>query len=293
MAEPVLCLLSTCAVPGRQHRDGCDGEQCTCLRAQAAPGLYLCQRDTDRIGSDAQDLAQLHGELALRLLADTGTGERVAGTPDDTRIPNAAAVEVRTEIRHVLAAWCRLVAEERGFALPADEVSAMGAYVARSAEWLAATEYADEVAGELAALRSRAWGVAYPSGTRVIDIAPCPMPDCAGTVRAVLRRTDALLPSELACDADDEHRWPAGTWHSLRRRLIAMEPPAPAVVTAERRGPAEQRLRLGEPCLQCGRPITGATADPILEDWSKGYREVMAVVYELQPCGHRFGKAVA
>lgn len=235
MVEPVLCLLPTCRVPGRQHRDGCDGEQCTCLRAQAADGLKLCRHHTDRIGSDAQDLAQLYDELALRLLGGTGMGERVGGTPDDTRVPNPAAVEVRTEIRHVLVAWCRLVAEERGFALPADDVEAMGAYVARSATWLAATEYADEVAGELGALRSRAWGVAYPSGTRTIEIAPCPMlilieaPDdpnwvptlvrCGGTVRAVLRRTDALLPSELVCDADDGHRWGAAQWHAFGRAV--------------------------------------------------------------------------
>lgn len=221
MAEPVLCLLATCRVPGRQHRDGCDGERCTCLRARAADGLRLCQRDTERIGQDAITLAELHGELALRLLGGTGMGERVGGTPDDTRIPNAAAVEVRTEIRHVLVAWCRLIAEERGFLLPPDTVEAMGAYVMVSATWLAATEYADEVASELGELRRRAWGIAYPSGTRAIDIAPCPMPQCTGTVRAVLRATDALLPSELACDADDGHRWGAAQWHAFGRAVKA------------------------------------------------------------------------
>lgn len=235
----VLCALASCRVPGREHADGCDEQGCLCLRARARDGGRLCEHHTQRISddllgthgrhhrscadntcsgcADTVGLADLYDELALRLAGGAGTGDKVSGTADTTRLPNPAAVETRAEIRHVLVSWCRLVAEERGFALPADTVHTMADYIARSSEWLAATDYADEAVNELNDLRRRAFGLAYPSGTRVKDIAPCPVDGCAGTVRAVLRRTDSLLPSMLACDADDGHAWRASEWHAFRK----------------------------------------------------------------------------
>src|SRR5512144_3192594 len=185
MAEPLLCLLARCAVPGR-HREHCDDEQCRgCQPARARDGGRLCELHTLHIGQDAARLAELYDVLALRLLGGSGHGEPVSGTPDDTRVPNPAAVEVRTDIRHTLVAWYRLISEERGWSLPADEVADLAGYVARSAQWLAATEYADEVADELHDLVRRARQVAYPSGARVIEIAPCPVEGCGGTVKAI------------------------------------------------------------------------------------------------------------
>lgn len=219
MAEPVLCLLAYCRMPGR-HGEDCPGDDCRgCQRARAADGLRLCSLHTDRLGQDVLTAAQLYDELALRLQAGTGSGEPVSGTSDTTRLPNPAAVEMRTEIRHVLAGWTRLIAEERGFHLPADEVAAMARYIKRSVAWLAAGEYADEAAGELHDLRGRAWGIAYPSGTRRVAIAPCPL--CAGTVHALLRATDSTLPSVLACDADGEHQWAAPEWRAFARAVKA------------------------------------------------------------------------
>jgi hypothetical protein len=185
----------------------------------AAPGLRLCDWHVDRLGQDVLDVAALYDELALRLNAGTGSGEPVSGTSDTTRLPNPAAVEVRTEIRHVLVSWCRLVAEERGFTLPADEVGAMGAWLKRSLAWLAASEYADEVADEFRDLRGRAWRIAYPSGARSIPMGPCPMPDCPGAVRGLLQPMDARdrARSWLRCDGPDQHEWPPEEWRSYAR----------------------------------------------------------------------------
>jgi len=221
MAEPLLCLLQSCRIPGR-HGEDCEGGDCRgCQRARAADGLRLCTRDTERIGQDAIAAAELYDELALRLAGGSGSGEPVSGTSDTTRLPNPAAVEARATVRHVLVGWCRLISEERGFLLPPDTVEAMAAYIMVSATWLAATDYAAEVADELRDLRRQAWRVAYPSGARVIEIAPCPQPGCGGTVKAIVRPKDSLLPSELVCDACEEHRWPAGQWHSFRRAVKA------------------------------------------------------------------------
>jgi hypothetical protein len=140
---------------------------------------------------------------------------------------------------------------------PEISVDQAAAFVAKHAEWLAAQEFAGEASDELSELRSKAWRVAYPSGARTIPIAPCPVTwsvpgqhiwtstspcrcvrcgvdvlaaptgcvadlhRCGGTVKAIVRPADSLLPSELVCDADDGHRWPAGTWHGFRRAVKA------------------------------------------------------------------------
>jgi hypothetical protein len=214
-----LCLVARCAIPGR-HADGCANDTCRgCQRAQAADGLRLCRLHTERISRDAHTAAELWGELALRLLGGTGNGDRVSGTAERTRLPNPAAVEMRAEIRHVLASWCRLIGDERGWTLPADQVDAMAVYVARNAEWLAAGEYAGEVSDELDDLARRGRRLAYPSGARMVEVGPCVRDGCGGTVRAIMRPTDLLLPSELVCDVDDGHRWPPPSWRDYRRAV--------------------------------------------------------------------------
>jgi hypothetical protein len=92
-----------------------------------------------------------------------------------------------------------------------DTTPAHAAYIARHAEWLAACDYADEASDELAGLASRAYGLAYPSGTRRVEVGPCPL--CEGTLTAIVRATDGVLPSEVVCDRDeDPHRWAADQW---------------------------------------------------------------------------------
>jgi hypothetical protein len=167
---------------------------------------------------NATKLADLHGELELQLLV-TGDPGQASSDPGPGSPPRDVIVEVRAEIRHVLVSWCRLVAEKRGIAPPVDTVPTMGAYLAKHAEWLAASEYAGEVADELAGYVSRAWGLAYPNGTRRVEVGPCPL--CEGTLTAVVRATDSLLPSEVACDRDEAHRWPSERWRELDRLIAA------------------------------------------------------------------------
>ena len=114
----------------------------------------------------------------------------------------------------------RLISEERGITLPADDVTAMAGYVARHAEWLAATDYAGEVADELAEHAGRAWGLAYPNGTSVAKL-PEPCPTCGGMLLAIRRATDGVLPSEVVCDGTEPHTWPASQWRWLGRLIAA------------------------------------------------------------------------
>lgn len=218
-----LCVSPRCRIPGR-HRDDCGDEACRgCVPGRAHDGLMLCWHCTERIGRDAVEAARLWYEIGLALTAAGANGTPVRN-PHPGLVISARAVEVRAEIRHNLASWCRLVAEERGIALPFDESQhTLGAYIALHAQWLAATDYAGEAADELAALRGRAWAAAYPEGVSVVEIGTCPETvdgePCPGMVKAVLRREDSLLPSKITCTADSTHEWTTERWRVLGRAL--------------------------------------------------------------------------
>jgi hypothetical protein len=239
----VLCFNPRCRIPGR-HADDCDGTDCRgCLKGWAADGSRLCQVDIRRLGESPVKAAELHGELELVLKA-AGSGERASSKPGSGTPPRDAVVDMRAEIRHVLVSWCRLISEERGMRLPGrfvvqrragrlsgfigplnriwvddDTLPAIGAYVARHAEWLAATEYAGEAADELAGLVSRAWGLAYPSGTRKVEVGGCPR--CDGTLTAIVRPVDSTKTTEVVCDGEQPHRWDSTQLRTLDRLVMA------------------------------------------------------------------------
>lgn len=231
MTRP-FCVAPRCRSHGyhwpdcNRHRENCNEmtrcEGCCagCQPRLAADGLRLCHYHRERIAEDAVAAAELHAELALALTAPDVAGERTSGSRDLSQLPNLRAVEARAEIRHTLVSWCKLISEERGICLPVDTPTALGAYLARHAEWLAASEYACEVSDELDELaHGRPRRIAYPTGARVFPVADCVYPGCEGTIKAILRRVDSLLPSALVCDADDEHTWPADQWLTLGRKL--------------------------------------------------------------------------
>ncbi|WP_427422678.1 hypothetical protein [Lysinibacillus fusiformis] len=226
----ILCVNPRCRIPGR-HADDCADDACRgCLRAQAADGLRLCEHCTRRIGRDAVEIAWLWYEIGLALVASGSTGTPVQN-PHPGMAINAAAVVMRAEIRQVLASWTKLVCEERGLTLPLDESQhSLGAFIAAHSQWLAAQDFADEVTGELSSLRSRAWATAYPEGVSVRLIGPCPERDtapnapdpqsqCPGSVKALMRRSDSLLPSKVVCDVNSTHEWPAERWRTLGRSM--------------------------------------------------------------------------
>jgi hypothetical protein len=170
----------------------------------------VCAR---RLGENAVKAADLYDELAL-VLKVIGRG-RSSSKPGSGMPPRDAVVEMRSEIRHVLVSWVKLICEERAFKYPADDVHSIAEFVSRHSQWLAATEYAGEAADELASLASRAWGLAYPNGTRLAHVGPCPL--CDGELTAIVRATDATLPSQVVCSATESHLWPADRWRVLDR----------------------------------------------------------------------------
>jgi hypothetical protein len=234
-----------CATPGCLPR-GADGP------APAADGHLLCRHHIRRIVDDALRLAQLHDELGAQL-AMTGGGAGVAagGTHAGLRLDVAAAA-ARHDIRALLVELTQAVAAIRGGvrlpirwhlapALPPgaegprnivgsewdDRNPTLAAIVGAHAGWLAARPNAGDTSDRLGYLRRRAYAITTAEPVIEVYIGPCPMlvlpgTPCKGAVRALVRRTDALLPLQVTCE-DPEHAWPVeelarlGRWIGLKR----------------------------------------------------------------------------
>ncbi|ATO14674.1 hypothetical protein CO540_13245 [Micromonospora sp. WMMA2032] len=172
-----LCVAEHCYTP-RQHGPACPGGDCRgCLPRLAADGLRLCAVDVRRLAEDARTAAILHEDLALTLIRRGRGGERVAGSSSGAPVPDDEVMEARTAIRATLVGLARLIAGERGHALPADDIAAIGEFVARNDRWLAAHEAADEHARDLRDIASdpRTRRLAYPAGSDRLYIGDCPL----------------------------------------------------------------------------------------------------------------------
>lgn len=225
----ILCASPRCR--GRGHYPTCQDDECKgCIPRPAADGRYLCDAHTRWLAEDAIQAAFLYGELAERLASSGGVGEKTSGTRDRGTQLNGKAVSARTLIRHTLVSWSLLISEERGISTPADEVKAMGEYLALHSVWLSAHPAAGDCSEELHEL-AHGWPrrACYPNPAIVVEVGKCPIEGCPGTITAVVRASDSLYPSAVECDADppdgqlEPHIWPWGNneFEGLTRDLRA------------------------------------------------------------------------
>ncbi|HEY9411065.1 MAG TPA: hypothetical protein VIP77_15910 [Jiangellaceae bacterium] len=232
------CVVSTCRAFGR-HASDCEDPECRgCVPRLAVDGAIICDLHLRKLAEDAIEAARLHSELLQVLTGSTGLGEKVSSSKDPNITLNDAAADARIAIRATLVSWCRMVSEERGISLPPDNMRAIGAYLAKHAEWLAAHPAAAEAVAELHDLaHGEARRIAYPGGGRRFPIelpdgmyATCPektaqdeqeaLEPCPGTLWTILRRDSSLLPSEVVCNHDETHRWPTSRWLKLGAQLL-------------------------------------------------------------------------
>lgn len=213
------CVMPTHDQPRRAH-----GELLLCAgHHHALVDLFTAA------GPDRVTLAELYDELATVLagLTTTAGGAPVTGS-SEARLPlNEHVADVRVGIRHTLASWARVHAEELRATPPADdEPTTVGPWLARYTDWAAAQQWIDDYLGELLALRGRAWS-AYDL-TRIrsaFDVGPCYLPDlagapCVGEIRVVIReQQDETLETTVACTVDPDHVWTAEQWTRLGRHL--------------------------------------------------------------------------
>lgn len=237
-----LCTSPRCRTIGQHHTD-CPGDCRGCLPNLAGTGLALCYNHADRIGTDAVAVAEAWGELALSLApGGNGSSEGGHGTnPHPSLVLHEGVVEVRATIRNTVVSWSRLIHEERQVTLPwrwritrlpqgvegpaarirqgVANTMDLARYIQDHSRWLAGTDYAGAASDEFATLVSAARRFMQPSGTRVIPVGPCPMQDCGGTLRALMRTERSLMPSSVTCDAEAGHEWTSADWMALARSM--------------------------------------------------------------------------
>lgn len=172
----ILCVAADCWSSG-SHLDDCPGECRGCQPHPAADGLNLCGRHTVRLSRDAFRAAELHAALGVRTAHPTPSSEPGGGHREPGLDLDPAAIEAQDAIRATLVAICRVIAEERGFTLPADDVLDLARYVHTSARWLAAHPAADEHAQDLRDIAEdpRTTRLAYPVSSDYVYLGTCPV----------------------------------------------------------------------------------------------------------------------
>jgi hypothetical protein len=110
---------------------------------------------------------------------------------------------------------------------------------ARSADWLAAHELAGEYAAQIGELARQAFRTAFPTGTRMFELPglngerflacthkvddedrPGEQKPCPGYLWTIVRKDGDRLPSQIMCNADDEHQWPSTQWVKFGKQLL-------------------------------------------------------------------------
>ncbi|WP_222947005.1 hypothetical protein [Streptomyces sp. TRM49041] len=198
-------------------------------------------------------LGELYSELTHSLTSSRPSRavvERVRerGAPG---IPlNTRAVEVRDEIRGVLASWAAVVREGRRVQAPTRNTVALLAFLGHHAGWLAGHEAAEDLVTETDELVKAAWSVLSGRTDRHMVIGPCVRPGCPGTLVAHLGSGTPSGRAAITCSAERGHTWSPDLWHTLH------ETPSPP---------------------RAGRGDAGLTA----EDISTGWRIASGTVYWL------------
>jgi hypothetical protein len=117
--------------------------------------------------------------------------------------------------------------------LDGDDPAELAAFIDRWAENLERVAQAEArlCEAEMAAHARTLFAVATGVRVRRFPVGPCPehgtsdmgerIP-CPGELSAALRSDDSLLPSEVVCSEDREHRWSASQWLMLGRRVTEL-----------------------------------------------------------------------
>jgi hypothetical protein len=97
---------------------------------------YTCQRCADKLSVALGDVPALWGELDTVLTKQARYGES-EGRGGEKSLPfNPTASELGSALRGILASWCRLIAEERGWDLPRDHPAAIAIWLLHHTTWL-------------------------------------------------------------------------------------------------------------------------------------------------------------
>lgn len=200
---------------------------------RALDGLYVCAGHRKGLAFDLLDLPGMYDHLTERHTARSGGHSEIrsgghAGLTIQDRVARA-----RGNIYTGLSGWCRIVAAERGFSLPRDDVHDMSRYLLGAhgsmLDWTCAQPWVDEYADTLDVLHRDAFGQLYPSGRRRFEVGDCievtscdvetrAEQRCPGRMLASITDQDDELPSLLWC-SDCGMEVTADRWITYGRRV--------------------------------------------------------------------------
>ena len=194
----------------------------------AAHPLAVCTWHADHITQAITETPARYAALAHHLAPTGANGQaRTSGTRDVGININPRVAQLRTDIRNTTSTWARIAVDERGMTPPRDDIHAICTFLARQVDWYLAQPWTPQFAHDMDANWRDAGTILAGNHTRMIDVAPCPEPDCTGRLWARLRPRDMLLPADITCDespTDDNgtltHYWPADRWITLGRKII-------------------------------------------------------------------------
>lgn len=198
---------------------------------------YLLAAHRDRIRTrltDALDMLAHHWTGAMHPPAGQHSGRR---TQPASRPPTPIGpTSVRDAAWRDLRSWCQLVMDERDLhtAPQAQTGAGLARWLTTHADWLAAHEAGKDCADEMARHARLIRDLDRGYHARRFQLGPC-VEDvhdeagvetyrCTGSLWALMRQEDDLLPDKVACDAVEEHVWRPGEWARLGVRMGMVHP---------------------------------------------------------------------
>lgn len=215
----VVCVLEHRRDPERPRR--------------ALDGLWVCGGHRKGLAFDLLDLPGMHEGLAERHSARGGSHSEVRTRGHAGLSLSDPVSRLRGDIYTGLAGWARVIHEERGFALPADDVPAIAGFLlgrrASMLDWCCAQPWVDEFADNLDTLHREAFALLHPRGRRRFEVGDCIEVTwcdvasrverrCPGRMLATLTDQDDQLPSVLWC-SDCGLEITADRWITYGRRV--------------------------------------------------------------------------
>lgn len=221
-----LCVDPRCTDYG-QHYSDCPGDCRGCLPRERRYG-FLCATSTMKLGRNALLAARTYGELEQDLLIAGSGGGGYGVNPFPGISFNGKTSETRREIYAVLSSWCKLIAEESGFALPEPGwrlagpprgtqgpqeryrvaepgIEYLGHYIRDNVEWLARHPAVNDACDEIADLVGDGLRRQDPVRSGHVDLDQA-CPQCDGRLHGIIKREGAT-PTEVICDGEGRHRW--------------------------------------------------------------------------------------
>jgi hypothetical protein len=198
---------------------------------------YCCARCAHDLERALGDIPAVVHQLNLTLAKQTRYADRAERGGNEQPLPmDPQASAAASELRAHLVGWVRLVAEERGWALPEDTLDAMSRWMLHHVEWLrhhqAGHDCVEELTGDMRTARRV---IDVPANRTTVPVGPCPEvtpPDpmfmvdarvpttvshCPGEVRAYIPNTDTQ-PARLECSACHTV-WESWQWLRAGRRI--------------------------------------------------------------------------